>query len=40
MEAIATQLGYSNPTNFSRRFKDWYQVPPSELRKSLRRDPD
>lgn len=36
MEAIATQLGYGNPTNFSRKFKDWYRVPPTRMRQSLR----
>ena len=36
MEAIATQLGYGNPTNFSRKFKDWYRVPPTKMRQALR----
>lgn len=36
MEAIASQLGYGNPTNFSRKFKDWYRVPPSKMRQTLR----
>jgi len=36
MEAIASQLGYGDPTNFSRKFKNWYRVPPSRMRQSLR----
>mgnify|MGYP003583976741 CR=1 FL=1 len=36
MEAIASQLGFNDPTNFSRKFKNWYQVPPSQMRKALR----
>lgn len=37
MEAIASQLGYNDPTNFSRKFKDWYRVPPTKMRQRLRR---
>jgi AraC-like DNA-binding protein len=37
VEAIASQLGYLDPTNFSRKFKYWYQVPPSKMRQALRR---
>jgi AraC-like DNA-binding protein len=36
MEAIASQLGYNDPTNFSRKFKYWYRVPPSKMRQTLR----
>ncbi len=36
MEAIASQLGYNDPTNFSRKFKNWYRVPPSKMRQALR----
>jgi len=36
MEAIASQLGYNDPTNFSRKFKCWYRVPPSKMRQTLR----
>ena len=36
MEAIASQLGYNDPTNFSRKFKNWYRVPPSKMRQTLR----
>ena len=36
MEAIASQLGYNDPTNFSRKFKYWYRVPPSKMRQALR----
>ena len=36
MEAIASQLGYNDPTNFSRKFKNWYRVPPSKMRRALR----
>jgi AraC-like DNA-binding protein len=38
MEAIASQLGYSDPTNFSRKFKYWYRVAPSKMRQTLRID--
>lgn len=38
MEAISSQLGYSDPTNFSRQFKYWYRVAPSKMRQSLRVD--
>ena len=36
MEAIASQLGYSDPTSFGRKFKTWYRVAPSKMRQSLR----
>lgn len=36
IEAIASQLGYNDHTNFSRKFKDWYRVPPSKMRQTLR----
>ncbi|MDM0012485.1 AraC family transcriptional regulator ligand-binding domain-containing protein [Variovorax sp. J22P168] len=36
MEAIASQLGYNDPTNFSRKFKCWYQVAPTRMRQALR----
>lgn len=36
MEAIAAQLGYNDPTNFSRKFKNWYRIPPTKMRQSLR----
>lgn len=36
IEAIASQLGYNDHTNFSRKFKDWYRVPPSKMRQALR----
>lgn len=39
IEAIAAQLGYADPTNFSRRFKYWYRVAPSKMRQTLRIDP-
>src|SRR5437868_4798255 len=37
MEAIASQLGYPDPTNFSRKFKYWYRVAPSKMRQALRK---
>jgi AraC-like DNA-binding protein len=36
MESIASQLGYSDPTSFSRKFKGWYRVAPSKMRQDLR----
>lgn len=36
VEAIAAQLGYKDPTNFTRKFKDWYRMAPSKMRQSLR----
>ena len=36
IEAIALQLGYADTTNFSRRFRFWYQVAPSRMRQDLR----
>lgn len=36
MEAIASQLGYNDPSNFSRKFKSWYQVSPQNMRKTYR----
>lgn len=38
IEAIASQLGYADPTNFSRKFKHWYQTTPSKMRQKLRLD--
>jgi AraC-like DNA-binding protein len=38
MEAIASRLGYTDPTNFSRKFKYWYRVAPSKMRQALRGD--
>lgn len=38
IEAIASQLGYADPTNFSRKFKHWYQITPSKMRQKLRLD--
>jgi AraC-like DNA-binding protein len=38
MEAIASRLGYADPTNFSRKFKYWYRVAPSKMRQALRSD--
>lgn len=38
IEAIASKLGYADPTNFGRKFKDWYCVAPSKMRQSLRMD--
>lgn len=37
MEAIASQLGYNDPTNFSRKFKSWYEVTPQKMRQAYRR---
>ncbi|WP_443082970.1 helix-turn-helix domain-containing protein [Variovorax sp. HW608] len=36
IEEIASQLGYSDPHNFGRKFKHWYRVAPSKMRRSLR----
>ena len=36
MKGIASQLGYNDPTNFSRKFKDWYRMPPSKMRRTFR----
>lgn len=36
IEAIASRLGYTDHTNFSRKFKVWYRVAPSKMRRSLR----
>ena len=30
--SIATELGYNSPNNFSRAFKDWFGIPPTEFR--------
>lgn len=38
IEAIASQLGYADRTNFSRKFKYWYRVTPSKMRQALRID--
>ncbi|MDM0073967.1 AraC family transcriptional regulator ligand-binding domain-containing protein [Variovorax sp. J2P1-59] len=35
MESIAAQLGYSDPTSFSRKFKGWYRVAPSKMRQDM-----
>lgn len=40
MSVIASQLGYHDPTNFSRKFKDWYRMPPSKMRHTLRKGID
>jgi AraC-like DNA-binding protein len=37
IEAIAAQLGYNDPTSFGRKFKEWYGMTPSGMRKKLRR---
>lgn len=36
METIASQLGYSDPTSFGRKFKSWYRVAPTKMRQALR----
>jgi AraC-like DNA-binding protein len=36
IEAIASQLGYDDPTSFGRKFKEWYGMTPSRTRKELR----
>ncbi|MBO9515687.1 MAG: AraC family transcriptional regulator [Variovorax sp.] len=36
MESIASQLGYTDPTSFGRKFKDWYRMTPSTMRRELR----
>lgn len=36
MEAIASQLGYTDTAIFSRKFKCWYQVAPTKMRQTLR----
>ncbi|MDM0021893.1 AraC family transcriptional regulator [Variovorax saccharolyticus] len=38
IEAIASKLGYADPTNFGRKFKFWYRVAPSKMRQTLRTD--
>jgi AraC-like DNA-binding protein len=38
IEAIASQLGYADPTNFGRKFKYWYRLAPSKMRQVLRSD--
>jgi AraC-like DNA-binding protein len=38
IEAIASQLGYGDPTNFSRKFKHWYRTTPSKMRQRSRLD--
>lgn len=35
IEVIASQLGYGDPTNFSRKFRHWYQTTPSQMRKEF-----
>lgn len=36
IEAIASQLGYTDTAIFSRKFKCWYRVAPSKMRQTLR----
>jgi|SRR6516164_6384912 AraC-like DNA-binding protein len=36
IEAIASHLGYTDPENFGRKFKHWYRMAPSKMRKALR----
>ena len=36
IKVVASQLGYNDPTNFSRKFKDWYCMPPSKMRSAVR----
>lgn len=36
IEGIASQLGYADSTNFTRKFKDWYRVAPSKMRQGMR----
>lgn len=38
IEDIATQLGYADPTSFSRKFKRWHQIAPSRMRQTLHVD--
>ncbi|MEJ8851198.1 AraC family transcriptional regulator [Variovorax rhizosphaerae] len=36
IEAIASQLGYTDTAIFSRKFKCWFRMPPSKMRQTLR----
>lgn len=36
IEAIASQLGYADPANFSRAFKRWHCMTPRSMRQTLR----
>ncbi len=36
VEAIATRLGYADPSNFSRSFRRWFGVPPAAFRRQGR----
>jgi AraC-like DNA-binding protein len=36
IEAIASQLGYADPANFTRKFKSWYSVAPTKMRQEFR----
>lgn len=37
LKVIASQLGFENSTSFGRKFKDWYGVVPSSMRRTMRR---
>ena len=37
MEAIASQLGYNDPTSFSRKFKNWYRCRRARCGRPARR---
>jgi AraC-like DNA-binding protein len=36
IESVARELGYSDPTNFSRAFKRWHGISPRSMRRSVR----
>ncbi|MBO9515986.1 MAG: AraC family transcriptional regulator ligand-binding domain-containing protein [Variovorax sp.] len=36
IESIASQLGYTDPTSFGRKFKGWYGMTPSKMRQASR----
>ncbi|MHA3980623.1 AraC family transcriptional regulator [Halovulum sp. GXIMD14794] len=36
VKAIAAQLGYGSPENFTRAFRDWFDVSPSEFKRAQR----
>ncbi|MDM0069968.1 AraC family transcriptional regulator [Variovorax sp. J31P207] len=36
IEAIASQLGYAKPANFSRAFKRWHEITPRTMRQNVR----
>lgn len=38
LQAIAGRLGYTNPANFTRAFRKWVGMAPSEYREKLRRE--